>query len=111
MKEIRFRCWDGNQFRYSVAHIPFTENFPLFFLSSGLFSADSREIFAGDIVELVNGEEKIISEVKFVNGCMMIHQANSLDTWTELWRYMKNWKVSIIGNVYETEKIYDFEEE
>ena len=86
---------------YATVERPFDDNFPILYLSSGLKDANGKEIFAGDIVELVNGEEKISSVVKFVHGCFMIHQINSLDSWTELWRYMKNWRVEVVGNVME----------
>ena len=103
MREIRFRSWHGrnNKFIYSIVERPFDENFPVLYLSSGLRDVNGKEIFAGDIVELVNGDENISSVVKFINGCFMIHQINSLDTWTELWRYMKNWRVEVVGNVME----------
>lgn len=103
MREIRFRSWNGRnkEFMYATVERPFDDNFPILYLSSGLKDANGKEIFAGDIVELVNGEEKISSVVKFVHGCFMIHQINSLDSWTELWRYMKNWRVEIVGNVME----------
>ena len=103
MREIRFRSWDGRnkKFMYSILERPFDNNFPQLFLSSGLYDINSLEIFAGDIVELVNGDEKIVSKVVFTNGCFMIGQKNSLDECTELWRYMKNWRVEIVGNVME----------
>ena len=103
MREIRFRSWYGwsKKFMYATVERPFDDNFPILYLSSGLKDANGKEIFAGDIVELVNGDERIASEVVFVNGCFMIEQKNSLDECTELWRYMKNWRVEVVGNVME----------
>ena len=103
MREIRFRSWYGwsKKFMYATVERPFDENFPRLFLSSGLKDVNGKEIFARDIVELVNGDERIASEVVFVNGCFMIEQKNSLDKFTELWRYMKNWRVEVVGNVME----------
>lgn len=103
MREIHFRSWHGRNknFMYSIVERPFDENFPRLFLSSGLKDVNGKEIFAGDIVELANGDERIASEVVFVNGCFMIEQKNSLDECTELWRYMKNWRVEVVGNVME----------
>ena len=103
MREIRFRSWHGlnKKFKYSIVERPFDENFPVLYLSSGLRDVNGKEIFAGDIVKLANGDERIVSEVVFVNGCFMIKQKNSLDECTELWRYMKNWRVEVVGNVME----------
>ena len=55
MREIRFRSWhrDSNMFIYATVERPFDKNFPVLYLSSGLWDVNGKEIFAGDIVELV----------------------------------------------------------
>ena len=110
MREIKFRAWDKQNKNMeevdllgsNVLHIKNSkwENIEDFEVIqyTGLKDRKGKDIFEGDIV----AEGTINYVVAFYAGAWRLKQNIDGDTWWKsLYRYVANFRVEVIGNIYE----------
>ena len=114
MRDIRFRAWDKQNKNMeevdllgsNVLHIKNSEweNIEDFEVIqyTGLKDRKGKDIFEGDIV----AEGTINYVVAFYAGAWRLKQNIDGDTWWKsLYRYVADFRVEVIGNVYENQEL------
>jgi len=70
-----------------------------FMLFSGLFDKHNKEIYEGDIVEVENGAQSVITECRFETGQFILYQPIGGGYWTrQLYHHPE--RIQVIGNIY-----------
>ena len=111
MREIKFRAWyNGEHPEFSLTdkrrmtEIPDNNlsrlgNEYILMQYTGLKDKNGKEIYEGDIIEVLNEEEYIgdavVVSVEFKNGCFV----DSFFHWA--FNNIKEYKREVIGNIYE----------
>ncbi|WP_039652393.1 YopX family protein [Clostridium tyrobutyricum] len=114
MREIKFRVWDILNKKMlewgDIFDLPAWEIFPgtpeqrpfEVMQYTGLKDRKGKDIFEGDIV----AEGTINYVVAFYAGAWRLKQNIDGDTWWKsLYRYVADFRVEVIGNVYENQEL------
>lgn len=123
MREIKFRVWDTyNKEMLDVQELDYADSYNgqpmirttmyndyfdteemILMQYTGLKDKNGKEIYEGDIVEIIRPCILERGEVKFINGCFAI---KSKDTLLMLYQCeINNFKLKVIGNIYENPEL------
>lgn len=115
MREIMFRAWnDEEKVMISADDLAFETYLPLwmqfkgstltFMQYTGLNDKNDKEIYEGDIIEIVDSIGSHICVVKFINGCFVSVELGDSDE-VCLREDIDNFPHTIIGNIYENTEL------
>jgi uncharacterized phage protein (TIGR01671 family) len=119
MRTIKFRAWTGKEMRYDVnindgkpvrkGYQWFNEendvhdSSPLQYI--GFSDKSNKEIYEGDIVEIIHPCWSAICETKFIDGAFWFIEKNKPENNSQVRsdKFLnQKWDIKIIGNIYET---------
>lgn len=111
MREIKFRCWDGNKMSSDDRNYDFSSNHEgryatmsivsdyILMQYTGLKDENGKEIYEGDLLKHTGQITNTIHTVQFRGGCYYLGEGDaSLLLCDEL---INNSKWGVIGNVFE----------
>jgi len=119
--ETEYRAWDGEsiiipkylcQMDTLVMPYPdfvneetYPKSMPVILIQyTGLKDKNGNKIFNGDIVKYIDYDDVIhTSEVKYEDGCFVVWSLD--DSAFGSVPYLKNFKVEIIGNIYQNKEL------
>lgn len=119
MREIKFRAWDGERMHHLGMRLDgftgvlsqFNNNTLMQY--TGLKDKNGVEIYEGDIVTILHSAWTERCEVIFDRGSFTLRQLRFIDgkqslvrmSAIELWPESNQWKLEVIGNIYENSEL------
>lgn len=109
MREFKFRWWTGIKMIDSKNICVLAKNLksPEYMQYTGLSDKNGKEIYEGDIVTFIYGDEVIAREVESDEGCFRVNCSDVVGPGSDWPCLCEITVLEVIGNIYENSELLE----